>query len=197
MLSWEAHFESLHGILKQKRYWGFHPIHWGLSCVCPSCNFPVGGPLMAVSQATWMCGGSFWWPFAGRFDRTPTWDWCRSMTSMRRPENLRWTADPSTIEMSCCYAVHNWMVLMSTADRMVSQILSAEFDPMSFSRSLEGFWKLCNQDYQHGGPDFWQWNCKVYSPLLEHHRYHTLVYVVEPWELWGWSHPWICEVCTS
>ena len=43
---------------------------------------------------------------------------------------------------------------MSTTHRMVSQILSADFDSMSFRCSLEGFWKLCNKDYQHGGPEF-------------------------------------------
>ena len=127
----------------------------------PIVQFSCWGTADGSFQATWVCGGSFWWPSDGRFCRTPTWDWCRSMTSMRRLETSRWTADPSTIEMSSCYVVHNWMVLMSTADRMVSQILSAEFDSMSFSCSLEGFWKLCNQDYQHGGPDFWQWKCKV------------------------------------
>lgn len=194
MLILEAHFESLHGILKQKRYWGFHPIHWGLSCVCPSCNFPVGGPLMAVSKRPGCVVEVFddllMVALAGHQHEIGAEAWHQWGDQRIHVELL------IRVQLKCHVAML-YTIGWCWCLRMVSQILSAEFDSMSFSRSLEGFWKLCNQDYQHGGPDFWQWKCKVYSPLLEHHRYHTLVYVVELWELWGWSHPWICEVCTS
>lgn len=91
MLILEAHFGSLHGIWSGK---GIEDITHSLRFIpcLPIVQFSCWGTADGNFQTTWMCGGNFWWPSAGRFDRTPTWDWCRSMTSMRRLENSHWTA---------------------------------------------------------------------------------------------------------